>query len=485
MKRTAKLDNINKSNKKRRIVNIDESLVKEFDKNFNEDSSNIVARNSVANVGPLMASTDPNEVNKISHVFLNTVKKKNIKATNQGYSGRCWMFSGLNSLRHSLIRALDLDNFEFSETYLYFWDKLERSNSFLQWFIDNLNNKYNVDDRFTQYMLQDFMSDGGYWNQFADLVDKYGLIPKSAMGETDNSSYSEEMNNIIIDRLHASVIRIHKIKQNNGSKDQLNRIKKKTLKQIYNVLVKCLGKPPKTFNWSFLNGNNNSDIIANLNPLKFKELVIPNLSMKEFIVLGNVPIKGCKLRQKYLIESTNNISNGSCCEFINLSSYDLKRYAKKSIISGFPVWFAADINKGFHPLYASLNDKVIDTDSTFGKPYKTTKGERLLFKNQEGNHAMTFTGVNIDEKNNSLNWQVENSWGYYDNETPGMDGFMSMDDKWFDEYVLQVVVHKNFLSKDLKKLIMSTPIKLQPWDGMAPAIRIKPNNTYKNYLKVK
>lgn len=42
MKRTAKLDNINKSNKKRRIVNIDESLVKEFDKNFNKDNSNIV-----------------------------------------------------------------------------------------------------------------------------------------------------------------------------------------------------------------------------------------------------------------------------------------------------------------------------------------------------------------------------------------------------------------------------------------------------------
>lgn len=469
--------------KRRRIDCIDESLIENFDKNFDDDKSNSVAMNSVVNVGPLMASTDPNEKNKITYIFLNTLKKKTTKATDQGNSGRCWIFSGLNMLRHSVISALNLEDFEFSETYLYFWDKLERSNTYIQWFIDNLYNKYDVDDRYSCHMLKEYMTDGGYWNYFADLVEKYGLIPKSTMGETENSSYSGDMNDIIMDRLHACTVRISNVKKNNGTIDQLNAIKNRTLQQIYNVLVKCLGKPPKNFVWSFATTEETSAAINDLTPQKFKELILPNFSMKDFVVLGHVPIKGCTLRKKYAIENSNNLENGSLCEFINVTAKDMKKYAKKSISSGFPVWFASDVRKGFHPLYASLNDKVINTTATFGTPYKTTKGERLLFRNQEGNHAMVLVGFNSDENDNTVSWQVENSWGYYDHEVPGLDGFMCMDDKWFDEYVMQIVVHKNYLSKSLQELTLTEPCLVKPWDGLAPAIRINPIKPRQDFLR--
>ena len=40
------------------------------------------------------------------------------------------------------------------------------------------------------------MSDGGYWSNFSNLVEKYGVIPKTAMPETFQSEYSEDMNNV-------------------------------------------------------------------------------------------------------------------------------------------------------------------------------------------------------------------------------------------------------------------------------------------------
>lgn len=69
------------------------------------------------------------------------------------------LFSALNLFRHNLISALDLENFEFSQTYLCFWDKLERCNSYLRWFVDNPTVTKN-DDAF-KYVVDDFTNDGG------------------------------------------------------------------------------------------------------------------------------------------------------------------------------------------------------------------------------------------------------------------------------------------------------------------------------------
>ena len=106
--------------RRREQVDIDEDFLSECEEKFAADPSNVIARNAIVSVGSAWATTNSNRVNEISHVFLNTVKKKNLKATNQEHSGRCWMFAGLNTFRHMMISALNLENFEFSEVYLFF-----------------------------------------------------------------------------------------------------------------------------------------------------------------------------------------------------------------------------------------------------------------------------------------------------------------------------------------------------------------------------
>jgi bleomycin hydrolase len=477
MKRTIENTEENYSNKRKKI---DDDFLKICEKNFNENISNKIIKNSITNVGSLYVTTDHDEARKVSHIFLNSIKKKNLKATDQGGSGRCWLFSGLNIFRHLVIGALNLENFEFSETYLFFWDKFERSNSFLQWFSEYTQNKENIEDsdRFFDFLVdkEKWMSDGGYWNYFSNLVSKYGLIPKTAMPETVHSEYSSDMNDILMDILHSSSYEIMKNKDN---KNKINNIIDKTLKNIYNVLVKFLGEPPKTFDWDFVNEENEPTIIQNLNPLSFKQLVLNDIDVSDFVVLVNIPSKKYKYYTKFEINNTNNVIEKEPCTLLNLPIHELKKYTQKSILKGIPVWFGADVNKHFNPLYSSLNEKLNKDEIVFNYESNMNKEFRFLIKNQETCHAMTITGVNIDNNNKSVNWQVENSWGFYDNEELGKDGFLCMTDKWFEEYVGQVVIHKKFLSRNILKLLEEEPIKLEPWESMAPAIKINSKRFYR------
>jgi bleomycin hydrolase len=461
---------------------ISEEFLNCCENEFKQDTANIIARNSITTVGSMFSTIDSIRLNEISHIFLNTVKKRNLKATNQGASGRCWMFAALNMFRHNTIRVLDLDNFEFSETYLFFWDKLERANSYLQWFIDHPSEQpgniaYN-------YMLTDYMTDGGWWNTFANLVNKYGLVPKSAMKETYQSDDSEDMNRIIKEQLDSSINYIRK-----GKNIDYGDFKNSVVQQIYNTLVKFLGEPPKKFLWSFTNTEDDTAVIPT-SPHHFKDMIIPDTDMNtEFITLAHIPVKEFPYYQLYSIRYTNNVSEGQCCTFYNVPIEEISRYAMKSISKGLAVWFVGDVRQHFNWFHSTLDDKLDARNTVFENIHTFEKGDRIILRSIEGNHAMALTGYNIDSKGQPINWQVENSWGYWDNETPGMDGFLNMSHTWFKKYVMQIVVYKALLSRTIKRKInMCKAIDINPWDCMAPALKtgiVNPPHRYLKYLSKK
>lgn len=45
--------------------------------------------------------------------------------TNQKSSGRCWNFATLNVIRIPFMKQHNLEEFEFSQAYLFFWDKVK------------------------------------------------------------------------------------------------------------------------------------------------------------------------------------------------------------------------------------------------------------------------------------------------------------------------------------------------------------------------
>jgi bleomycin hydrolase len=102
------------------------------------------------------------------HVYSDKIDEA--KATNQKASGRCWIFAALNVMRLALIKRFNLEDFEFSQAYLFFFDKLEKANYFLQTVIDTLDEP--IDGRVFQYLLSNPVIDGGQWDMIINLVEK-------------------------------------------------------------------------------------------------------------------------------------------------------------------------------------------------------------------------------------------------------------------------------------------------------------------------
>jgi len=63
---------------------------------------------------------------KTRNYFSNTIKT--MEATNQMSSGRCWIFAGLNILREKVAKRYNIQDFELSQNYVAFYDKLEKCN---------------------------------------------------------------------------------------------------------------------------------------------------------------------------------------------------------------------------------------------------------------------------------------------------------------------------------------------------------------------
>jgi bleomycin hydrolase len=467
---------------KRKLDCIDDTFISDCEKKFDSDPLNKIAKNAINSMGSMFSTMNSERVNEISHLFLNSVKKKHVRATNQGASGRCWMFAGLNIFRHLMINCLDLEQFEFSEVYLFFWDKFERANSYIKWFIENPQQK--PGDKPYEYMLTNYMSDGGWWNTFSNLVEKYGLIPQSAMKETYQSDDSEEMNKIIKERLDYC-INIMRTRRDKMSADDLENLRKETLNYIYDILVKFLGKPPKSFSWHLAQecDDGGNSIITKLTPQKFYNLINEEIDINsDFVVLSNIPMKEFKYYTNYRILNTNNVCEGKLCNIFNVPINEMVRYAIKSLSSGVAVWFAADVNKCFNWYHSCLDDKLFDNKDIFGNIEKFDKGDRLLMHDIESNHAMALTGFNLDDRGRPTNWQVENSWGYCDRDTPGLDGYLNMSHSWFEKYVIQIVVYKKFLSRTLQTKLNSEPIEINPWDSVAPALQVRGVKIPEKYL---
>ena len=106
---------------------------------FLESDKNRLAQNVVSRADVQEAAIDL-EKSRINHHFSTSLKEINGVeglATSQKASGRCWLFAMLNTLRYPIIQQLDLaPDFELSQSHLFYWDKVERANFFLETIIE-------------------------------------------------------------------------------------------------------------------------------------------------------------------------------------------------------------------------------------------------------------------------------------------------------------------------------------------------------------
>lgn len=381
------------------------------------------------------------------------------KVTNQKQSGRCWMFAALNTMRHDLRARYDLaDDFELSQNYTFFWDKLEKANYFYENILKTA--LFPTSDRKVAWLLATPQQDGGQWDMIMGLIEKYGVVPKTAMPETYNSSASSEFNATLNLKLRKDAVTLRELVQNKASEEEIAAKKEKMLAEVYRMATYSFGEPPTTFDFEYRDKDNNYHLDQGLTPKSFFDKYL-GWHTSDYVSVINGPTADKPYDHLYTVDMLGNVVGGREVRHLNVDMDTFKRLAVKQLEAGESVWFGCDVGKSSDRKKGIMDLEVYHRDQLFDVDLSMSKAERLDYSQSLMTHAMVLTGVDI-VAGETKKWKVENSWG----EKVGTKGFFVMSDAWMDEYCYQIVVNKKFLPEHLQAVLKEEPKVLAPWDPM-------------------
>lgn len=432
-------------------------LLEKYGKEFVQDRANRVAQNAVVGKGVNAAATDSGVEREIANTF--SISLEQGKITNQKKSGRCWMFAALNCMRFQVMKHCNLETFELSQNYTLFYDKLEKSNYFLNTILDTLEE--DTDSRLIAHLLSAPLNDGGQWDMLCAIVDKYGLVPKEAMPESEISSNTNEMVSYMTEKLREFACTLREAYRAGSTKEELLAKKEEMMQIVYNMLCICLGNPPKTFDFEYRDKDKQFHRECGLTPKEFYAKYI-GLNLNDYISLINAPTADKPYYRSYTVQYLGNVAEGRQVRYVNLPIEELKKAAIAQMKDGEPVWFGCDVGKRSTRESGVMDTKIFALEDLFQTDFPMNKAQRLDYGQSLMTHAMVFQGVNIDENGQPNRWRVENSWG----PDAGRDGYYTMTDRWFDEYTYQIVVNRKYLPKEVLEAYEQEPIVLKPWDPM-------------------
>lgn len=437
--------------------------INSFQRAFESQPSLRASLNAVTKTSVRAIAMNREAVVRCNHTFSHVVKAG--EATSQNASGRCWLFAGLNTMRMAAAEAMNLENFELSQNYLMFWDKLEKANYFLESILETLDEP--TDSRLIMWLVQSPIQDGGQWDMFANLVRKYGVVPKEVMPETESSSNTGVMNQLITLKLREYACALRKASREGVPVEELRARKEEMLAEVYRMLCIHLGVPPRTFFWQWRDKDKVFHRDGILTPHEFMEKYVkPDLD--SMVCLIHCPQSSKQYNTVYTIQYLGNVVEGDIIRYLNVELDVMKQAAVQMIKDGKPVWFGCDVGKMFDRDLGLMDMDLYEFEPIYGLQFGLDKAERLDYGQSAMNHAMVFTGVDLDEQDRPIKWRVENSWG----DKPGNKGFMVMTDRWFDEYNYEVAVEKKYLPAELLEVLKMEPVPLPPWDPMGALARV-------------
>ncbi|QMU07065.1 C1 family peptidase [Levilactobacillus suantsaii] len=429
----------------------------QYQKALTADPTAKVIERAVSHQGILATAADYASDADMSPVF--SIELDTGKVANQKQSGRCWMFAALNTMRHHLADLFKLHDFELSQNYTNFWDKFEKANYFYENVLATADQP--TSSRKVAFLMATPQQDGGQWDMLCAIIEKYGIVPKSVMPETYNSSKSNELNKTLNLKLRKDAVTLRKLVADSASDADIAAAKDKMLTEDYRLLALALGEPVTKFDFEYRDDNKDYHIDKGLTPKSFFDKYV-GWDLSDYVSIINAPTADKPYNHTYTVELLGNVVGGRAVKHLNVSMKDFKTFAIKQLQAGQSVWFGCDVGQASDRQKGIMDPNYYHQDDLFNIDFSMSKAENLDYGESLMTHAMVLTGVDLVD-GQPTKWKVENSWG----DKVGTKGYFVMSDAWMDKYCYQVVVNKEFLPDDLRKVQETEePTVLAPWDPM-------------------
>ena len=449
--------------------NIGEQELMQLKESFVKDAQTIATQNILTNDRNIKSKTKNHALaGSYDHFFKYRVNVKGI--TDQQSSGRCWMFTSMNALRPIVMEKYNVSKFDFSHNYNYFWDILEKSNLYLENMIRTADKDINSEE--VVFYLKSPVDDGGVWNLFYNIGEKYGVVPQEVMPETEHSNNTSQMIGVIKIRLKKAgwdLRETYAAKSNFKKNDKkakaelenaLKEVKMAALKDVYRVLALCLGEPPTEFTWRYKN-KEGKIISVKTTPKEFYKNIVPaDYNPSENIMIMNDPTR--EYYKVYEIQNYRNSVEGINWVYLNLPNEEIKEAALKSIKDNTPMYASCDVGKQSDTKAGYMDPNMYDYNTFLGIDLNMDKKARILTRYSGSSHAMLLIACDTDENDNPVKWEFENSWG----AGSGNHGYITFTDEWFNEYMFRIVINKKYLGQKAIEAAKTEPVQLPAWDYM-------------------
>ncbi|KAL3479660.1 putative cysteine protease [Aspergillus californicus] len=440
--------------------------VQDWTENLLDDPKNRLITSSLATASYTQILANQTALKSDLQVFNVKVPFEGAPITNQRSSGRCWLFASTNIFRLPLMKEYNLREFELSQAYLFYWDKIEKANYFLETIIKTVDE--DLSGRLVQKLLQDPVTDGGQWDMVANLVDKYGLVPHVLYPDNFHAQNSGKMGWLLTVKLREQglVLRRLATSAQPAERAQVGAVKERFLREIHSLVTMMLGPPPnpeEKFVWQFHDADGKAREVRQT-PLEFARRssslsARSKVSPSRMLSLVNDPRND--YNRLLTVDKLGNVLEGRHLSYVNVEMQTLKKAVIAMLQAGSPVFFGCDVGKFYDRDRGVLDTDLVDLSLGFNTSLGMTKAERLASGESSMTHAMVITAVHL-ENDKPVRWRVENSWG----EAAGDHGWFVMTDRWMDEYTFQAVVDSNYVSREVREILNQKPQVLPRWDPM-------------------
>lgn len=393
------------------------------------------------------------------HVFSDIISNEGAPITDQKSSGRCWLFASTSLLRIGIQKRLKIDEFQLSQSFLFFYDKLEKCNYFLQNLIETAD--YDLDSRLIAALLADDVSDGGQWDFLINIIEKYGIVPRTVFPESFSSENSGKIDFIISNKVREYGLLLRKAKlEQKADITTLSVLKEKYMQEIFTILTITFGSPPKptdTFTWEYTDTYGKYHTIT-ATPLNFYRDIV-KFDVSNYFSLIHDPRN--PYDELYTVDRNNNMQGGKPLEFVNAPIDVLQKAVITAIQNDEAVFFGSDVGQFSDSITGIMDTEAWDYELAYNTKFNLSKADRVRLGLSQMTHAMLITAVDIGPDGKAIRYKVQNSWS----NRYGDKGYFTMSQAWFEQFVYQVVTTSKFVDKKYTDVWKAKDYKVLPrWD---------------------